>query len=264
MDSLPDSLLIPLIIRARETKGKNPILQDKWAVELCQKLQLDERKLEQAQVSDEVQLSILQRNRHFDQIVEAFIKGYPSATVVYLGCGLDARFERLDNGTLTWYDLDLPEVIRVRQGFLGGDTDRHKLLASSALQHAWMNELTDEKTVHLLIIAEGLFMFFDESRVKDLVLELKTKFPGLELVFDAFSPFYKWGNNRRVNRTKIGSEVRWALKDPRILEDWAEGIQLLDAWYPFLEKEPRLAHLRWVRFIPLLARVTGVFHYRLN
>jgi O-methyltransferase involved in polyketide biosynthesis len=68
-------------------------------------------------VSDEVQLSILLRNRHFDQIVEGFLKGHPHATVAYLGCGRDARFDRLDNATLTWYELDLPEVISVRQQF---------------------------------------------------------------------------------------------------------------------------------------------------
>jgi O-methyltransferase involved in polyketide biosynthesis len=65
------------------------------------------------------------------------------------------------------------------------------------------------------MIAEELFMFFEESQVRDLVPELKARFPGSELVFDAFSPFYKWGNNRRINRTKIGSEVRWALKIER-------------------------------------------------
>jgi O-methyltransferase involved in polyketide biosynthesis len=211
-----------------------------------------------------VQLSILLRNRHFDQIVEAYLKGYSHATVVYLGCGLDARFERLDNGTLSWYNLDLPEVINVRQRLLGTDTDRYKLLACSALQHAWMDELKEQKTTHLLIIAEGLFMFFEESQVTNLVLELKARFPMSRLVFDAFSPFYMWRNNRRVIRTKIGSVVHWALKDPRILEGWADGIQLLDICYPFLDDEPRLAHFRWVRFIPLLSKVTGVFQYRLN
>jgi O-methyltransferase involved in polyketide biosynthesis len=264
MDNIPDSLLIPLIIRAQDTMSKNPILWDKWALELCQKLQLDNRKLNQAQVSQEVQLSLLLRNRHFDQIVAGFLDRYPPGTVVYLGCGLDARFERLDNGTLRWYDLDLPEVINLRQTILGGETDRHTLLSCSALDHAWMNALQVQKTGQLLVIAEGLFMFFQDTQVRDLVLELQARFKGSELAFDAFSPFYRWGNNRRVKRTGIGSEANWALKDPRSLEDWANGIQLLDTWYPFLEEEPRLAHLRWVRIMPLLSKVTGVFHYRLN
>jgi O-methyltransferase involved in polyketide biosynthesis len=81
-------------------KGRNPILYDKWAVELYQKMQLDEQNPQQAQVSDEVQLSILLRNRHFDQIVETFLRRHPLAPVVCLRCGLDAHFERLDNGTL--------------------------------------------------------------------------------------------------------------------------------------------------------------------
>jgi O-methyltransferase involved in polyketide biosynthesis len=87
------------MICARETKGENPILHDKWAVELCQEIQLDEREFQQAQVSDEVQPSLLLRRRHYDQIVETFLIIHPLAPVVCQGCGLDAHFECLDNGT---------------------------------------------------------------------------------------------------------------------------------------------------------------------
>jgi O-methyltransferase involved in polyketide biosynthesis len=264
MDNLPDTLLIPLVIRAQETKREHPMLQDIRAVELCQKLHLDDRKLKQAQVSEEVQLSLLLRNRHFDEIVVNFLNVHPHAIIVYLGCGLDARFERLDNGSLTWYDLDLPEVISYRQVLLGEDTDRHKPLAYSALDDEWMNEVRVDEPGQILIIAEGLFMFFQESQVRYLILELKARFPGSELAFDAFSPFYMWGNNRRVNKSNIGAMVRWGLKHPTEIEAWSEGVKLLDEWYPFLTDEPRLAHIRWVKFIPLLAKTTGVFHYRLE
>jgi O-methyltransferase involved in polyketide biosynthesis len=63
-------------------------------------MQLDERKFQQAQVSDVVQSSLLLRRRHFDQIVEIFLRRHSLAPVVCQDCGLDARFERLDNGTL--------------------------------------------------------------------------------------------------------------------------------------------------------------------
>jgi O-methyltransferase involved in polyketide biosynthesis len=63
-------------------------------------MQLDERKFQQAQVSDVVQSSLLLRRRHFDQIVEIFLRRHPLAPVVCLRCGLDAHFGRLDNGTL--------------------------------------------------------------------------------------------------------------------------------------------------------------------
>lgn len=52
-----------------------------------------------------------------------------------------------------------------------------------------MDELKGQETGHLPIIAERLFMFFEASQVRDLLLELKAKFPDSELPFDAFSPF---------------------------------------------------------------------------
>ena len=107
-------------------------------------------------------------------------------------------------------------------------------------------------------------MFFEEAQVKSLVLTLKELFPGAELVFDAFSPFFVWANNRRVTRTKIGARCHWGLKRGKDLERWRDDICLLDEWFAFRCLEPRLAHVRWVRHFPLLAKATGVFHYQLG
>jgi len=261
---ISESLLIPLYIRANETQRPDAILKDSWAVELIDKLNLDEKLLAHSQVSEEVQVSILLRNRQFDRIALEFLTHHPEAVVVYLGCGLDARFERMDNGQVVWYDLDLLEVIELRRALMGGESSRHHLLASSALDPTWMDTVSVHKPRPFLFLAEGLTIFFEEAQVRNLVVALKDHFPGSELAFDAFSPFYMWGNNRRVARTNLGALAYWALKHPTDLEGWAEGIRLLDEWYPFLCNEPRLAHIRWVRFVPMLSKTTGIFHYQLG
>ena len=107
-------------------------------------------------------------------------------------------------------------------------------------------------------------MYLEEAQVRSLVLVLQERFPGAELVFDAFSPFFVWANNRRVARTKVGARCHWALKHGRDLEGWGDGIRLLDKWFPFAQLEPRLGRAKWVRYIPFLARTTGIFHYRLG
>lgn len=38
-----------------------------------------------------------------------------------LGCGLDTTFERVDNGLLQWYDLDLPDAVELRKGTFESD-----------------------------------------------------------------------------------------------------------------------------------------------
>jgi hypothetical protein len=107
-------------------------------------------------------------------------------------------------------------------------------------------------------------MYFEEAQIKSLVLTLRDHFPGAELVFDAFSPFLVRMNNLRISRTNIGARYRWGLKRGKDLEGWGAGICLLDEWCPFSRPEPRLAHVRWMRHIPLLAKVMGIFHYRIG
>jgi O-methyltransferase involved in polyketide biosynthesis len=170
----------------------------------------------------------------------------------------------VDNGRVEWYDLDLPEVMELRRKLMGGEAARYHLLACSVLDSAWLDTLSVHRPRPLLFLAEGVLMFLEEGQVKSLVLTLKERFPGAELAFDAFSPFYAWANNRRVARTQIGALSHWALKRGQDLERWRDGICLLDEWYPFLCPEPRLGRARWVRHIPLLAKATGVYHYRLG
>lgn len=38
------------------------------------------------------------RTRMFDEDVQAFLAEHPDGTIVELGCGLNTRFERIDNG----------------------------------------------------------------------------------------------------------------------------------------------------------------------
>ena len=99
-----------------------------------------------------------------------------------------------------------------------------------------------------------------------LVLTLREHFPGAELIFDAFSPLLVQANNFRlkISRVKMGVRYQWGLMRGQELEGWGEGIQLLDEWFPFDQPEPRLARVQWVRHLPLLAKVMGIFHYRLG
>ena len=46
--------------------------------------------------------------------VRRFLVENPAGTVVELGTGLNSRFERVDNGTVRWIDLDLPDTIDLR------------------------------------------------------------------------------------------------------------------------------------------------------
>ena len=51
------------------------------------------------------------RGALFDVWVREFRQRHPDGTVVEIGAGLNTRFERLDNGRVHWFDLDLPDMI---------------------------------------------------------------------------------------------------------------------------------------------------------
>ena len=59
---------------------------------------------------------------------------HPEGLVVNLGAGLDTRFYRLDNGTIAWIDIDLPEVVAFRQKLQDPANPRRLLLAASVLE----------------------------------------------------------------------------------------------------------------------------------
>ncbi len=258
------TLLLPLCIRAVESRQSDALLHDDRAVALVSQLDPELAWFKQANINVSSQLALVLRSRQFDSYTRDFLVRCPDSTVVHVGCGLDSRFERVDNGLVDWLDLDLPEVIALRRKLIGHEGPRHHFLAGSVFDSAWLEAMSPYYGRPFLFLIEGVLMYFQEASVRSLVLTLCQHFPGAELVFDAFSPFFVWANNLRVSRTGIGALARWGLKRGQDVERWADGIFLLDEWFPFLCREPRLEALRWVRFIPLLARVEGVYRYRLG
>ena len=65
--------------------------------------------------------------KRYDEYVVEFLKSSPDGVVVNIGCGLDSRFSRIDNGRVRFYDLDLPDVIGIKRRFFEG-TDRHRFI----------------------------------------------------------------------------------------------------------------------------------------
>ena len=254
-----ETLLLTLYIRAMESQRPDALLRDEKAAALVRQLDYDFARVAQVKMDDGDRVTVLLRNREFDRQARDFLARCPQAAVVHFGCGLDSRFERVDNGQVEWYDLDLPEVIELRRKFLGGEGGRYHLLAGSAFDPAWMQAVNADHWRPTLFLAEGVFMYFEQTQVRKLIHTLYERFPGAELVFDAFSPYLVRMNNLRMAITKIGARYHWGLKHGKDIEGWGEGIRLLDEWYPFSHPEPRLESIRWMRHIPLFAKVMVFF-----
>ncbi len=264
LSGVAETLLLPLYIRAMESQRPDALIKDDKAVALIKTLNPDASWVKKMRVGEDDVVGLVLRNREFDRYVREFLARYPEAVVVHIGCGLDTRFERVDNGTVEWYDLDLPEVIELRRKLIRSEGTRYHFLSCSVFDNAWLDTVSVHRQCPSLFLAEGVLMYFEEAQVKSLFLALRDHFPGAELVCDAFSPYMVWLNNLRITRTKMGARYHWGLKHGKDVEKWGDDINLLDEWFYFSRPEPRLAHAQWMRHIPPLAKASGIFHYRLG
>jgi O-methyltransferase involved in polyketide biosynthesis len=131
-----ETLLITLYIRAMESQRPDALIEDDKAVALVREMDYDFSRVKQIKMDEDDKVAIILRTREFDCRTRDFLARNPESRVVHIGCGLDARFERVDNGQVEWYDLDLPDVIELRRQFLGGGGQRYHLLGGSDEQLA--------------------------------------------------------------------------------------------------------------------------------
>lgn len=251
------TLLIALAYRAIESSRPDAILKDEQAASLVQQFDEDFTRLIRKTGMDPV--CTVMRVRQFDRYAQAFLNQHARGSVVDIGCGLTTRFQRIDNGQMSWFGLDLPEVIELRRTLLP-ETPRSHLICRSVLDFAWMDEITPPA----IFLAEGVMPYFHEAEVKCLALKLAERFPGAEFVFDVINSFSMKVHRFDPTLRKALLEVHWALDDSKALESWGAGIQLLEEWKYFDQKEPRLRYYTWMGRIPAFSKANYILRLRLG
>jgi O-methyltransferase involved in polyketide biosynthesis len=258
---VPETLLIPLYVRATESQRPDAMLKDEKAVEMVRRIDFDFSRIK---LQGHDLLGLILRVSEFDRFVRNFLAAHPDGVVVHIGCGLDTRFERVDNGRVEWYDLDLPEVIELRRKLIRAENGRYHLLDCSVFDPAWMETVSAHRPRPFLFIAEGVFPYFEVSQIKSLVQKLHATFPGAELVFDAHRPWVIKTDNWQLALSKVKARLRFGLQHGHDVEAWDDGIRMLEEWFYFGTDEPRIRPYRWMYAIPFLRKSTGIFHYLLG
>ena len=261
LEGVSQTLLMTLYVRARESQRADAMIKDDKAVAIVDRLECDFSRL-RMQRHDEI--AVIIRMKRFDNYVRDFLTRNPDGVAVHIGCGLDTRFERVDNGHLEWFDLDLPEVMELRQKLIREESKRYHVLSTSAFDDGWLEEVGSYKPRSFLFLAEGVLPYFEEAQVKSLLLKLRDHFPGSELICDAHTPFVIWADNLHLAIAGVKARLHWRLKHGKDVESWGKGICLLDEWNYYQDDDPHLKAVRWVRLFPALAKSSGIFHYRLG
>jgi O-methyltransferase involved in polyketide biosynthesis len=187
------TLLMPLWARAIESRRENALLRDRKAAEIVDALDFDFDRFRQRRVP---QADYCVRAVVLDQLVNEFLRENPAGTVVEFGVGLDTRFDRLDNGKVTWIELDLPDVIDVREQFFES-TDRRHMIRGSLTATDWLPKVTALGNGPWLFVAEGVLYFLSQEEVMALLNRLVEAFPSGSFLFDAQSPWFLWFSNLR-------------------------------------------------------------------
>jgi O-methyltransferase involved in polyketide biosynthesis len=227
LGNIQNTLLLPLWGRAVETQKKESLLIDKTAVEIVEKIDYDFSALSK-DLSAVSLFGWIRRSLLIDETIKQFIEKHSKATIINIGCGLDTTFERVDNGTIHWYDLDMPDVIELRRKFIQ-ETERRKNITNSFLDFDWLSRLIIEDNI--LFIAAGVFYYFEESQIKDFLYKIADSFPGSEIVFDAASPIgIKMANKMVIKRSGMGEKsfLKWGVKGSKTIQSWDDRIVVLN------------------------------------
>ncbi len=254
LDDVPETLLLPLWGRAQLTREGNRILRDDAAVKIVDSLDYDFTKV-RADLDYSKNLCWIARARQLDLEIEAFARRHPGCTVVNLGAGLDTTLSRVDDGRMRWIDVDLPEVVAIRKRLVP-ERDRSTCIAASLLDYAWMAPVPSSAGV--LFVAGGVLFYFVEPVLVDLFREMGRRFPGAEIVFDAFTPRGVTSVNRMLRRVGMeGAMVQWGLTDARSLESWGANLEVIERYDYFRGLDLRGVPLA-TRLMTIANRILGV------
>lgn len=279
LSDVEETGLLTLYCRAIESQSPNPILVDEKAQELVKRIDpllegSSNRLLNRMQtrrIDPKLVVHIALRSRRYDRYAVEFLSGHPDGVIVNLGCGLDTRFYRIDDGSMIYFDLDLPDVIAAKRKLLA-ESERYKMIAGSLLETKWMDEIRAIGSRPIMFLAEGVFMYLPEEKVKRLVLGLQQRFPGCELVCEVVNRAYAQGFFKQMtalkmqSRLDIGGQAQFifGVSDKRELEGWGDGIQFLDEWSYFDSGHEKLGILRAFAGWQLFRHAQYTVHYRLS
>jgi O-methyltransferase involved in polyketide biosynthesis len=197
LDGVSATTLWTLHNRATEAKRSDGVIRDPWAVTLLDAIDYDYRKFGKPNQSHGL------RARAFDAETAEYLRAHPKAAVVALAEGLQTSLWRLDRAgvaaELTWYSVDLPPVMALREQLLPAD-DRIVALAQSALDRSWMDRVDASNGV--FITAEGLLMYLDPADVHSLIADCAARFPGGRMMFDNIP---HWLSRRTLTGLKLSN-----------------------------------------------------------
>lgn len=246
---VPETMLQTMYARAVYSQKPGHKFYDGKAIEIAQALNYDFSKADKDALMES---GVLAWTILLDRMVKRFIDENPKGTVVNIACGLDTRFYRVDNGSVRWYNLDLPEVIAVRRRFLR-EEGRVSMIPCSAMDPSWTDRivLNGEK---VLVVIEGLSMYLAQQDIEQILSIIAARFHNVKIIMEFMNPWvaehvreksieasqakFTWGAKSGKEIAALCSALHW-VEDVSLVE----GMKELYPIYRVIGKIPALRNL---------------------
>ena len=261
-NTVQETLVIPLLGRLVCSEHFPELFSDPEAKRICDCLDYDfaeKRKKMESAAGLFGAIEVAQRQYDLRCEVEDYLKDHPKAAVVNLGCGLDDTFRKCGNGLCRGYNIDLPDVIRVRNDLLPAG-EREQNLAFDLNDLSWMDRI--DGTNGAVFYAAGVFYYFKTGDVKKLFHAMAERFPGAVLVFDSCNE--RGAKLMRKTWLKEAGitdvSAFFSLEDESELRGWSDRFSSVTAksymrGYRDIYKNVGLFHKLMIRFCDTLVRM---------
>lgn len=230
LTGVQETLLLTLWARAHDAASANPILGDTWARHILNQIEGGDIDKPDSLLTPFVAL----RTRSLDSWTTAFLDKHAQlpggATVVSIACGLDSRSLRLERGpNIRWIDVELPDVVALRQRLLPTPEGDYQLIAASATDSAWLRQVPADRPT--FIIFEGLSMYLGQEEGENLMNRLSAHFPSGQIAFDVVRPVMITFQSMFRDVKRTGSTLKWSVDDPKKIEARLPRLRLRDVRY---------------------------------
>lgn len=235
-------LFLQLHLRALDCRSRTPILGDTASAELAEMIDYDFPR-----VPNSVVLVHAVRALTLDKAVRRFVAQHLDAVVLDLGCGLDTRARRCDPpASVDWYDVDFPQVTRLRDRFLPGLSHP---VGADLRTAGWLDGVPADRPA--MIVSDGLMALLTGAEFTALFRAVTSHFATGELAVNAYIPF-------ALRRNGFPGPLRLPVAgggfvDPREPESWGAGLTLIEEL--LLARAPEVA--QYPQPLRALARLTA-------
>lgn len=203
--TVQETLVIPLYGRKICNEAFPALYKDVYADELIAKLDYDFSAMEKQSKSVFYKFGALEaamRQLDIQYEIDDYLKLYPNASIVNMGCGLDQTGRAYLNGKRKVYNVDFPDIIEVREK-LTEPVENEINIASDINRLEWTEQVDVQNGV--VLFAAGVMHYFTKVQARVIIASFAEVFKGGRFIFDAVG---KFGRDVAMKKTlqKLGTK----------------------------------------------------------